>query len=93
MTSLAEIEEQIKKLQAEAEKIKNEQVSAAIDQIKELMSKHGITVEDLQSFTKKARKKSPLKVKYRDPISGKEWTGRGRSPKWLEGKNKDDFAV
>lgn len=36
--------------------------------------------------------------KYRDPVSGATWTGRGRSPKWVtealaQGKSKESFAI
>lgn len=93
MTTSAELEAQIEKLQGELKIKRNEELSTAIAQIKDLMSQHGITVDDLQGVTKKARKTSPPKAKYRDPASGNEWSGRGRSPKWLDGKNKDDFAV
>ncbi|WP_428827029.1 H-NS family nucleoid-associated regulatory protein [Azonexus sp. IMCC34842] len=93
MATYAEIQAQIVELQAQAEKARKEELTSAIAQVKALMDQHGITIEDLQGVTKKSRKTSPIKAKYRDPVSGNEWTGRGRSPKWLEGKNKDDFAV
>jgi DNA-binding protein H-NS len=37
-------------------------------------------------------------AKYRDPVSGSTWSGRGIQPKWMksalaEGKNKDDFLI
>jgi DNA-binding protein H-NS len=32
-------------------------------------------------------------MKYRDTATGQSWTGRGRAPKWLEGKNKEDFLI
>jgi DNA-binding protein H-NS len=36
--------------------------------------------------------------KYRDPASGKTWTGRGLKPKWVtealeSGKTLDDLAI
>ena len=31
--------------------------------------------------------------KFRDPQSGATWSGRGREPGWLKGKNRQDFAV
>jgi DNA-binding protein H-NS len=31
--------------------------------------------------------------KYRDPASGKTWSGRGRTPRWLDGKNSSDFLI
>lgn len=32
-------------------------------------------------------------VKYRDPNTGATWSGRGRSLKWLKGKNAADFLM
>ena len=93
MTTSAELEAQIEKLQGELKIKRKEELSTAIAHIKDLMSQHGITVDVLHGVTKKARKTSPLKAKYRDAASGNEWSGRGRSPKWLDGKNKNDFAV
>ena len=39
----------------------------------------------------------PVAAKYRSP-TGDEWSGRGRTPKWLqvaeaEGKSRDDFLI
>ncbi len=93
MATYAEIQAQIAELQAQAEKVRKEELASAIAQVKALMAQYGITIDDLQGVTKKTRKTSSVKAKYRDPVSGSEWTGRGRSPKWLEGKNKDDFAI
>lgn len=98
MDRLAEIEEQVKKLQAEAATIKKEKASAAISKIKDLMSQHGITLEDLGAGAKKIRKTSQVKAMYRDPDSVQEWSGRGRSPKWMKdqldaGKKKEDFLI
>lgn len=93
MATYAEIQAQIAELQTQAEKARKEELNSAIGQIKALMDQHGLTIEDLQGVTKKARKTSPGKAKYRDPVSGNEWTGHGRCPKWLDGKNKEDFAI
>jgi DNA-binding protein H-NS len=32
-------------------------------------------------------------AKYRSAETGETWTGRGRAPLWLAGKNKDDFLI
>ena len=93
MPTYAEIMAQIEALKVEAKQARERELKAAIDQIKELMEKHGITVADLQSKVEKPKKTSTVAPKYRDPATGKEWSGRGRTPTWLEGKNKDDFKI
>ena len=34
-----------------------------------------------------------LRGKYRDPATGATWTGRGREPKWIEGKDRAGYLV
>jgi len=48
--------------------------------------------------TKAARTSVPVPAKYRDPVSGKTWSGRGLRPRWLtdaigSGKLLEEFAV
>lgn len=31
--------------------------------------------------------------KYRDPVSGNTWTGRGKAPKWIEGQDRAPFLI
>ncbi|CAB3810549.1 DNA-binding protein Bv3F [Paraburkholderia ultramafica] len=38
----------------------------------------------------KARVQTP---KYRDPRTGKTWSGRGRLPRWIEGENRTPFLI
>lgn len=97
MATLAEIQEQIKKLQAD-EKVKIEEHSAAIVEIQELMSKHGVKLEELKDAPKKERKVSVPKAKYKNPNSEETWSGRGRKPKWVvdqlaAGRELEDFLI
>lgn len=48
--------------------------------------------------TRKATKKTKVSAKYRDPDSGKTWSGRGMAPVWLReleksGRKREEFAV
>ena len=54
----------------------------ALEQVKNLMAQCDITVEDLAKKTSSA---AGVKVppKWKDPISGATWTGRGKSPSWF----------
>ena len=74
--------------------------AAAIAQVRQLMSQHGLTAADLAPRPIGAPGQSGKKVlpKYRDPASGATWTGRGLRPKWLQaqldaGKSVSDFAI
>ncbi|MFP3741092.1 H-NS family nucleoid-associated regulatory protein, partial [Burkholderia sp. SIMBA_019] len=38
-------------------------------------------------------KKAPLPAKYQDPKTGNTWSGRGKPPKWIVGKNRERFLI
>jgi DNA-binding protein H-NS len=31
--------------------------------------------------------------KYRDPATGATWTGRGKPPNWINGKDRDSMLI
>ncbi|OIN91270.1 MAG: nucleoid-structuring protein H-NS [Comamonadaceae bacterium CG1_02_60_18] len=106
MTSLTEIQNQIAKLQKQAEDIKAQELQKAVQDIKDKMAAYGITVADLEAGKSRARKSTagktskagtPAAIKYRGP-NGEAWSGRGLMPRWLaaevaQGKTKESFAV
>ncbi|PHV25615.1 histone family protein nucleoid-structuring protein H-NS [Janthinobacterium sp. BJB426] len=95
MTSYAEYVEQIAKLQSLAEAARKDEISGAIQKIRELMQLHGITVEDLAagSRAKPAKAKGTVAAQFKNPETGETWTGRGRAPRWLDGKDKEQFRI
>ena len=95
MTSYAEYVEQITKLQSLAEAARKEEISGATQKIKDLMQQHGITVADLTSGTraKPAKVKSTVAPQFKNPETSETWTGRGRAPRWLDGKDKEQFRM
>lgn len=113
VTSLKTVQAQIAKLQKQAEKLQLTAKPGLLQVIK-LIAKHKLTVSDIEKAlgpTKtaktspkrgtakpKAAKKSTVAPKYKDPVTGATWTGRGRSPKWIveglaAGKTREDFAI
>ena len=92
----AELEKQIMEAQ-------REERSAAVAQIKSLMSQYGLSTADLgtsRAVPPPRRTGSGGKVaaKYRDPSTGDTWSGRGLQPKWLKaalatGRTLSDFTV
>lgn len=92
--SYQDYQKQIAELQAKAEEARRAEVAGAKAKIQSLMKEFGLTVADLGGKSKvptAARK--PVEIKYRDQATGDTWTGRGRAPKWLEGKDKNQYLV
>lgn len=104
---LEKLLEQAAKLQAQIEAARAEGKDDGIEQIRSLMTKLGITPEELgfysvqsvaaskrpytRTFPPKAVHQ-PVEPKYRDPATGTTWSGRGKPPRWLQG-NRDDYLI
>lgn len=64
--------------------------------IADLAAQNGISIVEIAGAMGHAPKKTgraDLPAAFYDPISGRSWTGRGRTPWWLEGKSLDDYRV
>jgi DNA-binding protein H-NS len=101
MPTLEQIQAKLKKLQAQADLIVARKAQAAVDQIRDLMLKHGLTTEDIEAKAKAKRTARGLNghagngkakaigaakaAKYRDHKTGATWTGHGRAPGWIAG--------
>lgn len=84
----AEIEAQINAERAH-------QMRAAITAVRELVAQHNLNASDVFPGRSAGMKSASKKVaaKYRDPASGKTWSGRGVSPKWFDKSRPQDFAL
>ena len=65
----------------------------AIKEIQAIMAKYDLSVDDLSGRAPSKRQGQPVAPKYRDPSTGATWTGRGKAPKWIEGKDREQFAI
>ncbi len=95
MATYKELQDQISTLKRESEEARKNEKSSAISEIREKMKLYGITTENLTSSksTKNSKVKSQVATKYLDSETGNTWTGRGRQPHWLAGKDKEKFLV
>jgi DNA-binding protein H-NS len=102
MSAYQEILSQIEDLKRKAEEVRQQEMAGAIAEIKRLMAQFGISSDDLgfsgRGNAAKGKSRGIVAAKYRDPVSGKTWTGRGRRPSWVldleaAGKTLDDCRV
>lgn len=90
MTTYAELQAQIKKLQEQAEQVKAKELETVVADIKKKISEYGLTAEQLGFVTatrkgkgnKGATKESTVMYKKGDQT----WSGatRGRKPDWVK---------
>lgn len=93
MTTYSEYQKQIAELTEQAEQVRKAELNEARTKIKELMLAHGLSALDFGTTAKVRKERIPVAVKFKNPATGETWTGRGRTPRWLNGQNKDDFLV
>lgn len=93
---MATVQELLQEREALDRRIAEQQAaerSAVLDEFRALLTKHGMTIQDVVKGLASGKPKTPastagkkVAVKYRDPESGQTWTGRGLRPKWLREK-------
>ena len=95
MSSYQDYQKQIAELQARAEVARLDEVAEAKAKIQAIMRECGLTIADIGSSSKKGLRaqRKQVEIKYKDEATGDTWTGRGRAPKWLEGKDKNQFRI
>ena len=83
---------------AQAEQVKAEERQKTIDTVRVMISAYGITAKDLgldkapkvKTGPKPGNKVAP---KYRDPLTGATWSGRGKTPNWINGADRSVYAI
>ena len=91
MTAYKELLAQKAALEAQIAAAQAEAKADAINKVRELIREHDLTPEDLQGPAK--TKGSVGAPKYRDPATGATWTGRGKPPNWINGKDRKPFLI
>ena len=94
MTTVAQLLAQKAALEAQIEDARKAENADAIAKVKALIAEHGLTQQDVFGGAKRGRKASgSVAAKYRDPATGATWTGRGKAPKWIDGKERSNFMI
>lgn len=95
MKTYKEYQAQIAELQKLSDAARAKEIAAAREKVAALMRQHGLTAADLLGKTGSTNGKRSAKasVKYRDDATGQTWSGRGRAPKWLAGKDRNAYLI
>lgn len=88
VAELVELDEEIERARA------RERIDA-IAKVHALMDTYAIKHRDLvgRNGRRGAYIVKVLPARYRDPASGKEWSGRGNAPLWIRGKDRRQFVI
>lgn len=70
-------------------------IAGAIEQVRALVAEFDLTPQDVFPPARGRSAAAGTKVapKYRDPATGKTWTGRGKPPDWIRGQDRAQFTI
>lgn len=95
MASYKELLAQQQALTVQIEEARKRELADAIARVRAEVAEYGLTAQDIFSSRGSGKRTTGAKVapKYRNPQTGQTWTGRGKAPKWIEGKDRSQFAI
>lgn len=95
MPSYKELLKQRETLEQQINEARRQELAGAISQVRALVAEFGLTQQDVFPAARARSATSGTKVapKYRDPVTGQTWTGRGKAPKWIQNQNREQFAI
>ena len=95
MNSLQDLIAQKQALEKRIAQARQSDRTEKIARVKHLMHELGLRAADLNGAAKRHHRQGPGKVaaKYRDPVSGALWSGRGLAPKWIAGRDRTPFLI
>lgn len=91
MPSYQDLVAQKKELDQRIADARRNEAEEALATIKQLISTFDFTIQQVFPWPQQTKKK--VQAKYYDAASGKSWTGRGKMPKWLEGKDLSEYEI
>ncbi len=87
----------LSEVQKEIEIARKREFDAVVMSVRRVISEYGITQRDIFGRTKldgnRDNRFGRVVVKYRHPETGETWTGRGRPPRWIAGKEYAQFLI
>ena len=94
MSSYQELLTQREQLDKQIKEAIAREKADGISKAKLIIEQYGLSASDLFSH-KAGAKGSSGKVapKYRNPSTGETWTGRGKAPKWIEGRDRSAYLI
>ena len=81
-------------LEAQIAEVRAREKADAVAHARTLIAEYGLTADDVFPPAKAGAKGISVGVaKYRDPATGATWTGRGKNPNWILGKDRAQFLI
>lgn len=92
MATYKELLAKKQELDIEIENARRAEAQAALEDIRATVAAFGFTPEDVFGSRRKSKSSSGA-PRFRNPETGETWGGRGPRPRWLKGKDPEQFRV
>lgn len=79
-------------LEAEIDAAKGAARETALKEVRQLVSEFDISAREVYG-ARATGKRGRVPAKYRHPETGVTWSGRGRPPSWIDGKDRAPFEI
>ncbi|SAK90936.1 H-NS histone family protein [Caballeronia ptereochthonis] len=89
---IAQLRARQEALDKQLAEVKERETRLVLIEIVQKMREYGISLNELMGRKPGSQPDEPS-AKYRDPVSGSTWSGRGRAPAWIAGKDRNEFLV
>lgn len=91
MATYKELLEQREDLEKQIAEARQREKGDAIREARAIVAQYELNADDV--FQHKGGRSKKGAPKYRDPISGKTWTGKGTPPAWIAGQDRLKFVI
>jgi len=94
MSSYKELLAQRELLDKQIKEAVQREKADGIAKAKAIIEQYDLSASDL--FSRKTGSKvgsGKVAPKYRNPSTGETWTGRGKAPKWIDGRDRSNYLI
>ena len=93
--TLKELIAQRKELDAQIQNARDIEMSSAVAQVRSIVAEFGLSQAEVFPMSRGGSrgKGGTVAPKYLNPTTGATWTGRGKPPAWIAGKDRAQFEI
>ncbi|WP_295856072.1 H-NS histone family protein [uncultured Xylophilus sp.] len=96
MATYQQLLAQPRPLDGSSDAARRQQMSDAIASVQRMIEAFELARSDVYAPAEKeprSTKGRTVPPKYRDPATGVTWTGRGKTPRWIAGRDRAPFLI
>ena len=96
MSSYKELLKQRDEIEKQIQEARQRELAEAVAKVRALIDEYGLSAADVFSRGKTSRSGSvgtKVAAKYKNPVTGETWTGRGKAPKWIQDQDRSKFEI